>query len=63
VNVWPKEHPILSDKRLRQSLGEAEYTSSLRGAVEFCSQFTLRPPVGTAEAQAREQKVTADGAC
>jgi predicted PurR-regulated permease PerM len=63
IDVWPKEHPILSDKRLRQSLGEAEYTSSLRGAVEFCSQFTLRPPVGTAEAQAREQKVTADGAC
>jgi predicted PurR-regulated permease PerM len=63
INVWPSEHPILSDKRLRQSLGEAEYTSSLRGAVEFCRQFILTDPGGTAESQARERKVATHSAC
>jgi predicted PurR-regulated permease PerM len=43
INVWPKENPILTDKRLRQSLGEAEYMSSLHGTVEFCRLQNGRP--------------------
>ena len=36
IAVWPKDHPMLSDKRLKQSLGEVEYESSLRAAAKFC---------------------------
>jgi hypothetical protein len=30
IAVWPNDHPELSDIRLKQSVGEAEYVSSLR---------------------------------
>ena len=36
IAVWPKDHPMLSDKRLKQSLGEVEYELSLRAAAKFC---------------------------
>ena len=36
IIAWPKDHPLLSDKRLKENLGEAGYASSLRDAVRFC---------------------------
>ena len=37
IAVWPKDHPILFDKRLKPNMGEAKYVSSLRAAVRFCA--------------------------
>ena len=56
IAVWPKEHPLLSDKRLKQNLGEAEYVSSLRLAVKFCAE-ARGVSDGSASPQARELEV------
>ena len=37
IAVWPKDHPILSDKRLPQVMGEPGCVSSLREAVKCCA--------------------------
>jgi predicted PurR-regulated permease PerM len=56
IAVWPKEHPLLSEKRLKHNLGEAEYVSSLRGAVKFCTS-TLNSLDGACDPHARESEV------
>ena len=37
IAVWPKDHPILFDRRLKPNMGEAKYVPSLRAAVRFCA--------------------------
>src|SRR5262249_6431262 len=44
IVVWPKEHPLLSDKQSMQNLGDAEYASSLRDAVRFCVTAIAESP-------------------
>ena len=57
IAVWPKDHPILSDKRLPQSMGEAGCVSSLREAVKFCAAADARLSDGGATPQTRELEV------
>jgi hypothetical protein len=47
IVAWPKDHPLLSDKRLKQNLGDAGYASSLRDAVRFCLSVTAEPSDST----------------
>jgi predicted PurR-regulated permease PerM len=58
IAVWPKEHPLLSDQRLKNNLGEAECVSSLRGAVKFCDPSTTPLADGLADTHAREEAVS-----
>ena len=55
IVAWPKDHPLLSDKRLKQNLGDAGYASSLRDAVRFCLSVTAKPSDST-NAPTREWK-------
>ena len=36
IAIWPKDHPILTSKPLKNSLGEIDYESSLGAALKFC---------------------------
>jgi hypothetical protein len=47
IVAWPKDHPLLSDKRLKENLGQAGYASSLRDAVRFCLTVTAEPSDST----------------
>ena len=47
IVAWPKDHPLLSDKRLKENLGEAGYASSLRDAVRFCLTVIVEPSDST----------------
>jgi hypothetical protein len=57
IAVWLKDHPLLSDKRLKQNVGEAEYVSSLRTAVEYCAAARGVLSDGGPSPQAREVEV------
>ena len=57
IAVWPKDHPMLSDKRLKQSLGEVEYKSSLRAAAKFCIAATAGGSGRGDKPQTREAEV------
>jgi predicted PurR-regulated permease PerM len=47
IVTWPRDHPLLSDKRLKQSLGDAGYASSLRDAVRSCLTVIAAPSDST----------------
>lgn len=47
IVAWPKDHPLLSDKRLKENLADAGYVSSLRDAVKFCLSVTAKPSDST----------------
>ena len=57
VAVWPKDHLLLSAERLKQNLGEAEYVSSLRGALKYCAAVIAGLTDGRTTPQAREAQV------
>jgi predicted PurR-regulated permease PerM len=57
IAVWPKDHSLLSDKRLKQNVGEAEYVSSLRTAVKFCAAARGVLSDGDPSPQAREVEI------
>jgi predicted PurR-regulated permease PerM len=57
IAVWPKDHPLLSDERLKQNLGEAEYVSSLHGTLKYCLAAIAGLSDGRATLQARETEV------
>jgi predicted PurR-regulated permease PerM len=57
IAVWPKDHPLLSDNRLKQNVGEAEYVSSLRTVVKFCAAARGVLSDGGPSPQAREVEV------
>jgi hypothetical protein len=47
IVAWPKDHPLLSDKPLKENLRDAGYASSLRDAVKFCLSVTAKPSDST----------------
>jgi hypothetical protein len=36
VALWPSDHPVMSDQKVRAALGGDEYVTSLRDAVNAC---------------------------
>jgi DNA-binding NarL/FixJ family response regulator len=36
VALWPSDHPVMSDQKVRAALGADEYVTSLRDAVNAC---------------------------
>jgi AI-2E family transporter len=54
IAVWPQDHPLLSDKRLKQNVGKGEYVSSLRLAVKRCATARISDGSTTPPAQRLE---------
>ena len=40
VALWPADHPVMSDEKVRTALGADEYVTSLRDAVNACLKAT-----------------------
>ncbi len=55
IAVWPKDHPILSDKRLPQVMGEGGCVSSLREAVKCCAAGDGLSDVASADAARKDE--------